>query len=123
MFRGKSPKIIEEHQKNEIEEAPFSSKKFSRFLIKNNDWSKNVQSQKRKRFFGRKRKEIIDKKSDLIKPSKGHSSFVSLDYIKGIVGEKSEIKYDKKTDFYKKDIIQKHPSIFDVREMHLMAER
>ena len=125
LFRGRSPKKIIEKKskKSDLKDNSFSSKKFSRFLIKNNDWSQNLESQKRKLFFGRKQEEIIGSKAHVKKEPKNKSSFVSLDYIKEIVGEKCEIKHDHKTDFYKKDFIHQHPSIFELRGVHFLTER
>ena len=127
LFRGRSPKkIIQKKSKSknsDLKDNTFSSKKFTRFLIKNNDWSQNLESQKRKLFFGRKQEEIIGLKEEYKKESNNKSSFVSLDYIRDIVGEKNEIKHDHMTDFYKKDFVRQHPSIFEIRGVHFLTER
>lgn len=99
-------------------EKQFSPEKFSRFITKTTNWHNNKNSFQAKKFFQNKMDSHGDKSS-----RKGKSSFVSFNYLQGLVQVKPQCEVEKEEDFFSKDIRKKNVSFLQFTRSHFVFDR
>lgn len=114
--RKEKKKVKQRNKQKKIKN--FSPGKFSRFLVKTNNWYNNKNSFKTKKYFQDKVQQM---KNPIPKFEK--SSFIPYQNLQNMVEVRPNFEVDNEVDFFSKDVRKKNVSLLNFTGTNFLFDR